>query len=150
MKALVLPLAIMAMGMGCGKSDNTEWEAINKEVRELRNSGDYDRAILAAQRSVSVAEKNHGSDHRDVAASLNNLAELYRDQGKYAEAEPLYKRSLAIWEEALGPEHPNIANSLENHARLLRATGRDGEADRMEVRAKAMRAKHPEWDAQRQ
>ena len=34
--------------------------------------------------------------HRDVAAALNNLAELYGHQGNDAEAEPLLKRAIAI------------------------------------------------------
>ena len=34
-------------------------------------------------------EQAHGPDHRDVAASLNNLALLYGSQGRDAEAEPL-------------------------------------------------------------
>ncbi len=76
-----------------------------------------------------------------MAASLNNLAELYRTQGRYAEAEPLYKRSLAIREGALGPEHPDVAQSLENYALLLRETGRSAEAAKLEARAEAIRAK---------
>ncbi len=79
-----------------------------------------------------------------MAASLNNLAELYRAQGWYADAEPLYKRSLAIREKALGPEHPHVAQSLENYAALLRKTGRSAEAAKMEAHAEAIRARHAE------
>ena len=50
-------------------------------------------------------------------------------------------RSLAIKEKALGPEHPGVAMSLGNYAALLRETARADEAERMEVRAKAIRAK---------
>ena len=35
-----------------------------------------------------------------------------------------------------------MAESLENYAALLRETGRSAEAARLEVRAKAIRAKH--------
>ncbi len=45
-------------------------------------------------------------------------------------------------QQALGPEHPNVAQSLENYAELLRETGRADEAVKMEVRAKAIRAKY--------
>ncbi len=79
-----------------------------------------------------------------MAASLNNLAELYRAQGKYAEAEPLNQRALVIREKALGPDHPHVAQSLENYATLLRETGRNTEAAKMEARAKAIRAKRTE------
>ena len=48
---------------------------------------------------------------------------------------------------ALGPVHPLVAETLENYAALLRETGRGAEANKMEARAEAMRAKHPEWTA---
>ena len=47
-------------------------------------------------RCQSISVLALGPDHPDVAASLNNLAELYRAQGKYADAEPLYQRALVI------------------------------------------------------
>jgi tetratricopeptide (TPR) repeat protein len=77
-----------------------------------------------------------------VAASLNNLAELYRAQGQYTEAEPLSKRALAIREKAFGSEHPNVATSLENYAGLLRLMDRPDEAEPLESRAKAIRVKN--------
>ena len=73
-------------------------------------------------------EKALGSNHPDVAISLNNLAGLYETQGRYADAEPLYKRSLAIWEKALGPNHPNVATSLNNLALLYDSQGRYADA----------------------
>ncbi len=53
-----------------------------------------------------------------MAASLNNLAELYRAQDRYAKAEPLYERALGISEKGLGPDHPHVAASLNNLAVL--------------------------------
>jgi tetratricopeptide (TPR) repeat protein len=87
-----------------------------------------------------------GSEHPNVATSLNGLAELYRAQGRYADAEPLYQQALATWEKALGPDHPNVAATLENYAELLRDVGRGGEAAAMEDRAEAIRAKRAEAD----
>ena len=46
-----------------------------------------------------------------------------------------------IREEAFGPKHAHVATSLESYAALLRQTARADEAERMEVRAKAIRAK---------
>ncbi len=93
-------------------------------------------------RCPSISVLALGPDHPDVAASLNNLAELYRAQGKYAEAEPHYQRALVIREKALGPEHRDVAQGLENYAALLRETGRGTEATKLEARVKAIRARH--------
>ncbi len=40
--------------------------------------GQYDRAVVAAQQVLQVAEQNVGPDHPAVATSLENLAALYR------------------------------------------------------------------------
>ena len=69
-------------------------------------SGKYDRGVVVAKKALEVAEQNVGPDHPSVAASLNNLAELYRTQGHYAQTEPLYKRAMGIWEKALGASYP--------------------------------------------
>jgi tetratricopeptide (TPR) repeat protein len=63
-------------------------------------SNDSYRMVLA------VRERALGSDHPDVAASLNNLAELYYDQGRYSEAESLYRRALSIAGKVLRTNHP--------------------------------------------
>ena len=66
----------------------------------------YERAIL-------IREKVLGSEHPDVASSLNNLAALYDNQRRYDVAEPLFERALSIREKVLGSEHPDTALSLQ-------------------------------------
>jgi len=109
-------------------------------ARQSTDPRDETRA-LTATRALEIRGKALGSDHPDVATSLNNLATVYGDQDKYAEAEPLHKRALEIQGKALGSDHPRVKTTLENYAVLLRNTGRDAEAERMEARAKAIRAK---------
>src|SRR5688572_16562999 len=64
-----------------------EWEILDDEVKSLSKKGQYDRAVVVAKKALEVAEKAFGSNHLNVATSLNNLAELYRTQGQYAQAE---------------------------------------------------------------
>jgi len=90
-----------------------------------------------------------GSDHPDVANSLNNLAGLYRNQGRYSEAEPLYKRALSIREKVLGSDHPDVALSLNSLAGLYRNQGRYSEAEPLYKRAlsiveKVLGSEHPD------
>jgi tetratricopeptide (TPR) repeat protein len=61
-----------------------------------------------------------GSDHPDVAMTLNNLAMLLKKQEKYEEAAAIYERALAIFERALGAEHPKVVACKENYERLRR------------------------------
>jgi tetratricopeptide (TPR) repeat protein len=70
-----------------------------------------------------VLEAKLGSEHPDVANSLNNLALLYSNMGSYEKALPLYQRALDIRENVLGPEHPSVATTLNNLALLYSNMG---------------------------
>ncbi len=80
-------------------------------------------------RSLKAREGLLGSDHIDVAYTLNNLAGLYSVQGRYSDAESQYRRSLKIREKELGPDHLDVAATLYNLAELYRVQGRYSEAE---------------------
>jgi tetratricopeptide (TPR) repeat protein len=96
------------------------WKELYSKFMMLYQQGRYSEAAKVAEEALIVAERTFGPNHPRVAASLNNLVELYRAQGRYTDAEPLYKRSLKICEKALGPEHPHVAAACENMAELYR------------------------------
>ncbi|OUC13170.1 MAG: hypothetical protein B0A82_18675 [Alkalinema sp. CACIAM 70d] len=109
----------------------------------------YEQALPWLEQCLHIAETRLGSDHPDIATSLNNLAYLYQLQGRYSEAEPLYVRSLQIREDQLGTDHPSTAQSLNNLAELYRAMGRYSEAEPLYVRSLQIReaqlgADHPD------
>src|SRR5262249_21099921 len=85
-------------------------------------------------RVVDINEKN-GSDPKDLATSLNNLARILRDEGKYDQAEADYKRALALREKALGPNDPDVGAVLRNYAYLLHKMNREDEAAKLNARA---------------
>jgi tetratricopeptide (TPR) repeat protein len=76
-----------------------------------------------------------------VAATLNNLAQVYEAQGQYARAEPLYQEALAICKKAFDPKHPDLATVMENYAELLANLKRDRESADLREQAKETRAK---------
>ena len=135
-------LALLAFGAGTAAfaQDNAEWKKLDDEAKSLYQQGKYDRGVEVAKKALELAEKAKGPDDPDVAASLNDLAELYRAQAQYAQAELLCQRALAVWEKALGPNHPSVATALENLAKLYRKTDRAQEAEALEKRAAEIRA----------
>ena len=60
-----------------------------------------------------------GSEHPDVAQSLNNLAGLYDSQGRYAEAEPLFTEAVTILISQLGQDHPHTQTVQQNYLMFL-------------------------------
>ena len=149
---IALLLISISLFYGCEKEEVTKppeppaqaqetlWKKLNTKFLTLYHQGLYSEAATVAKEALKVAKNTFGSNHPDVATSLNNLAALYHNQGKYAEAEPMYKRSLAIYEKALGPDHLRVAASLNNLAELYRQIGKEDEAEKLEARAKKIRS----------
>jgi CHAT domain-containing protein/tetratricopeptide (TPR) repeat protein len=106
-----------------------------EEHVKLRRGGKYDEALTTAERVLDVREKVLGPDHRDVAASLINLATLHRDKGEYGKAEPLFHRGLTTLEKSVGPGHPDVARALNNLAILYRFTDDYAKAEQFYIRA---------------
>jgi tetratricopeptide (TPR) repeat protein len=107
----------------------TRAEYLNQEGSRRIEAGHYRQAEAPFEQALAMREQALGEEHPDVAASLNNLAELYRAQGRYVDAEPLYERAVAIWEKVLGTEYLYVAQSLYNLALLYLAQGRYAEAE---------------------
>lgn len=75
------PLMLLLFAFWTGATvhaQGIEWEMLNDEVEALYQQGSYDRAVVVAKKALQVAEQAHGTDHPDVATSLENLAALYR------------------------------------------------------------------------
>ncbi|HKS19754.1 MAG TPA: CHAT domain-containing tetratricopeptide repeat protein [Bradyrhizobium sp.] len=110
-------------------------------IAELSKAGKYSEAVPLAQKLLADMEKAHGPDHRDVAASLNNLGMLYGSTGRDTEAEPLYKRALAILEKIGGLDSSEVAPELNNLAALYQRQERYADAEPLFRRALAIREK---------
>ncbi|MFC1634821.1 tetratricopeptide repeat protein [Planctomycetota bacterium] len=95
----------------------------------------YTEAETLYRRALSIDEKRYSKEHPEVAARLNNLAELLRATNRMIEAEPLYRKALSINEKNFSKEHPNIAACLNNLALLLKTTNRMDEAETLYRRA---------------
>ncbi|TYQ24808.1 tetratricopeptide repeat protein [Pseudanabaena sp. UWO311] len=65
-------------------------------------------------RSLSIRERQLGTDHPNVAASLFNLAALYQNKNtqRHPEALQSIQRTIQIYERKLGTEHPNTQAAL--------------------------------------
>jgi tetratricopeptide (TPR) repeat protein len=114
--------------------DNLIWPFIGLG-RFYEGQGDYLQSKPWRERCLSVSEKVLGSEHSDVAISLNNLAGLYQAQGKYNQAEPLLIRSLRIREKILGLDHLDTAIALSNLAGLYKVQGKYDQAEPLFIHA---------------
>ncbi|MCB1037418.1 MAG: tetratricopeptide repeat protein, partial [Acidobacteria bacterium] len=100
-----------------------------------KSAADYSGAELLYRLALASRQARLGGDHADVAALLNNLAQLLQATNRLEEAEPLMRRALSIDEASYGEEHPNVARELNNLAQLRQAANRLEEAEPLMRRA---------------
>ena len=127
--------------------DNLIWSYLGLG-RFYQGQGLYNQAEVWLEQCLNSCQERLGSDHPDVATSLNNLAALYDSQGRYTEAEPLYLQALELNKRLLGEDHPDVATSLNNLAGLYRSQGRYTEAEplyqqALELRKRLLGEDHP-------
>jgi tetratricopeptide (TPR) repeat protein len=116
---------------------------LNETASYLQDRARYTAAEPLYQRALALRTQLLGSDHLEVATSLNGLANLYAQQGKEAEAEPLYRQALAIREHRLGPDHPDVATLLNNLAILYQRQAKEAEAERLYQQALSIWQQQP-------
>ena len=140
---LLAGLALLASTCLSAPSSAQKGEAatLSAKITELSRAGQYSEAVPLAQGQLQSLEKKYGPRHRDVAAALNNLAELYGHQGNDAAAEPLLKRAIAILDKVVGLDSSEAAPELNNLAALYQRQERYSEAEPLFKRALAIREK---------
>lgn len=143
----VLAVAITASVVTPGFAQTGGLAAQSARINVLRSAGKYSEALPLAQAMVASLEKT--SNNRDLAAALNNLAQIYADQGHDDRAEPTYKRAIALMEKATGLDSVEIAPVLNNLAALDQRQGRFADAEplfkrALAIREKALSREHPD------
>ncbi|NEP82303.1 MAG: tetratricopeptide repeat protein [Okeania sp. SIO3B3] len=131
----------------------SEWHSPSVNIASLRQSylsqGQHIEAESLLLQALEMRKQLLGTEHPDVATSLNNLAELYRCQGQYKEAEPLLLEALEMRKQLLDSPHPDIATSLNNLGELYRSQGRYKQAEplyqeALEMTKRLLGAEHPD------
>ncbi len=95
----------------------------------LYDHGFYSQSHTFHQQALAIREEIIGSDHPDVADSINALAILSRTLNDFEKAETLYKQALTIYEKIFGSYHFTTAKSLNNLSVLYRMQGRFEQAE---------------------
>lgn len=79
------------------------------------------------QKSLRILEKCFGSEHPEVARTLNDMAMYYTQACDYEKALLLYQRALEIVEKKLGQNHPNSVTIKNNYKWLLSKMSKEDE-----------------------
>jgi serine/threonine-protein kinase len=84
-----------------------------------KNLGQYDDALPHSEKALALRKAMLGERHPDVAASLDDLAELTCFLGDYHTSDSLYREALALRRDLFGEESEPFAQSLTDWGLLL-------------------------------
>jgi tetratricopeptide (TPR) repeat protein len=123
-------------------------EAIGDLGWLLWRSGDYAGSEKFFREQLAMDRRLYGDKHREIANTLESLAQSSQDKGDLADAETLYREAIAMWRELLGDAHPDVALALHNLASLQydRGETRDAlatERESLAIYRKAFPEGHP-------
>jgi tetratricopeptide (TPR) repeat protein len=115
--------------------DVKEVEALNNQVLQLHQQGQYAQALALAVKALKLSKDTLGPEHPETATCLNDLGGMYQSLGDYTNAETMFERGLVIREKVLGPEHQFTARNLINLGSLYRDMGKYTKAEPLLLRA---------------
>ena len=100
---------------------------------------DFQQAIYAATRALTLSERSFGRDSLRVATALDRLGQAFAGAGRFVEALDIFERSLAIKQATSSISNEAIAGTLENTAWVLQRRGAYDRSGRAVRRAVALR-----------
>jgi eukaryotic-like serine/threonine-protein kinase len=104
-----------------------------------RSLGLLDESEKITKNALAIRQRALGSDHPDIAQTLDDLGQLARERTHYEEAIARHREALAMRRKLLQPDDPAVAESLSNLALALRERGQFDEAEPLVTEAIAIR-----------
>ena len=91
--------------------------------------GLYSRALPLAQEALRLRRQTFPARSAEVAASMDQLGELFRLEADFRRAQPLLQAALAARRAILGPDDPAVIQSLGHLGRLFEDKGEFASAE---------------------
>jgi CHAT domain-containing protein len=111
--AFVLLAATVHPAAAWSEDSTPQIQSLQNRALLLYTTSHYSEGIIAAERSLALAQSTKGSESTAVADSLQILAHLYVGSGSCDKAQQLHQRALSIRMRALGANHLDTAASLD-------------------------------------
>ncbi len=100
---------------------------------------DYAGAIRELEEALAIYRQLYGAEHQTIAATMDDLGNIYTHQGAFDQAKQVLNDALAMQHRLLGERHADIANSLYQLAQLAGAQEDGKQAELLYRDALAMR-----------
>jgi serine/threonine protein kinase/tetratricopeptide (TPR) repeat protein len=134
---------------GLSAHDAVRAELMHTIAGVYRALGLFDEAERFSTGALTLRRELFGSEHPDIAASLDDLGQIARDRTFYEQAVRLHREALVMRRTLLAHDHPDVAQSLSNLALALRERGEYVEAEQLarealDIRRRRLGSDHPD------
>ncbi|MDI1442595.1 serine/threonine-protein kinase [Polyangium sp. 6x1] len=92
------------------------------------DAGRLEKALAASERALLAFEQVFGPEHDQVAAALDNMADVLLELGRTEEAGARFLRAQKMWEKVNGPDDFQIGIALTGRGKVERKMGRTAQA----------------------
>lgn len=103
-----------------------------------RDAGEFDDAIAAYERAITIAATTLGAHHPTTLIYRRGLAGAYYLSARYPEALPIFREVLVDTEALLGPDHLSSARVATEIGLVLLKLGQLDESEALQRRALAI------------
>lgn len=117
----------------CESRQEISWRNVINSAVELYEKGQYFEGLEVAEEALTLAEKNFGADHPNVATSAWLLSKFYITQRKYIEAENICRRALIVAEKV--SDEAQVGIILDGLAEICLRQGKYTDAEALSRRA---------------
>ena len=110
---------LMILGLAITPSSAQQIDDLNailKGANELRAAGQYDAALVEAQKLERTIKLRFGTSHRNYAIALETLGYIYLAQRHALPAASMYERALAIYQKGINRNEASVASIYSNLA----------------------------------
>ncbi len=122
-----------------GKQDTSFASAVFFQALSFQLKGDYDKAEPLYKEALTIRKELLGTENKDYANTVNNLANVYISTRRYEEAETLHLEAKAIRAKIVGEQHPDHTSSLNNLGQLYKNTGKLEKSEQFHLEALRLR-----------
>jgi len=116
-----------ALFVGAQTVSDSEFKKLNNELAQYYSKGEWDKALVVAERLVEISARDHGKDSLAVGMALKNRGVIEQEKGDLKRAEKSFDEGISVFKKNRAgftkADGASFAELLESLGRIRARTG---------------------------